>query len=150
MDQPKYGSGADGPAESSVLSQILGVAQLSRLERVQRATRVRELTTRLCNLLPAMGEDERASFAELVGLVRQEHVAACDAQHGAMEAESAQETLATVRLELEKLREANAKMHVIALSMQSSHAQGREAEKPRSSPVAILTNWIKRFQSNKG
>lgn len=150
MEDQQYSTSGAAPAPSDVLRLILGAQEIKRLERVSRATRVRELTVKLGELVHAMDDRQRSGFVELVGLVRAEHTEACTAQTESMEVQSAQDVLLTVRRDLEKLQSANAKMHAIALHLQESQARAVAPHKSSSAIVGTFSKWFMRAPANKG
>lgn len=136
-------STSSGTPATSVLTKILGASHISRLERVRRSTRLRELAGGLGALVPEMSTTQRQSFSELLGLIRAEHTEACESQLKHVEGLNAALTQADILRELQKLQVANENMQAIALRIQTNKAQSIRTplRKAFRSMLVRITHW---------
>ena len=144
MTNPKL-TAFDSAPTGGVLQLILGATKVSKLERVSRATRCRELVARLGDSVQSMDDEQQAAFAELCALVREEHTDAIDSQMRDIEEESALEVMGKVMDELQRLKDVNEKMRALAEHLQATRDVGTADS--AGAPLGFVQQLVRRVRS---
>lgn len=130
----------------SILRSILGANKIAHMERVARATRMRELLSKLGNAAKDMQPHERAAFVELVQLARNEHTAAMDEQATHAELDTIRDLVDSALNGLQEMREGHEHLKDMLMSKSGVTDPAHSADAGEVSVWKRLIQQPKKFQ----